>query len=417
MRRTPLLNSRFNPNLFVTGWRFWIKPRYQFAGALFLCSAAYYYKYKPRSVDMAVLPHTLAIKEYCKTNGMNATEITSFISLIDATCSYLGTDHPKRTIDQIIQQGGSLATIATFGLFEAIAFFKLAPLGVTAEEFAKHKKLFIMEKDYSLFGFKIILDTTTSSALGACEYLLKSGSTFDDAVKEITEIEHQYPGNYGLRLNALSDGLPTHYAMTFTQKQISLYLFLKLYKNHPLSASRIAVLKIDNNCNACKLISVLEHLLITHSWDNTVRIINGDDLKTKSPALFGANDTVPHADYINKVLYSRIFRDKARKQLNLSATLLGDDCVWFNDDDKVEALVNLVKENGVDEVTAIKQLRSLNKHQIGVIIVGGSFDEAQNMYTDEKYADTRAITSASRDSTQIDLKKFRQAQSTSAPRS
>jgi hypothetical protein len=91
----------------------WLKPRYQFAGALMFCSAAYYYNYKPTSANVKVIPPTLLIKEYCETDGMSASEITNFISLIDASCDYLRSDHPKRTIDQIIQQGGSLATIAT----------------------------------------------------------------------------------------------------------------------------------------------------------------------------------------------------------------------------------------------------------------------------------------------------------------
>ena len=374
MRRTTLFTSRPNAYFYAAVLRNQPRWHYQFAGALFLFSAAtatYYYDQKTKKINPVIL-------------------------------DYDYEQNPKK-ID--------VKFIASLTKHEAIAFFTLAPFGVSPEAFSQHKKLFIQKKEISFLCFPIVLDITTSAALGACEALLKSGVVFDAAIKDIVEIKRRHQNsNYCLRLNAISHGLSTHYAMTFSDLQISLFNFPSFDSpGSPLTGDQIAALKVANNCDWFALWCVLRYLLTTkqESWANTVRIINGGDLKTKSPSFFSVGNTVPNANYINNVLYSRIFRDQAKKELNLSAAFLEDDCVWFNGDADVKALTKMTRENGFDTATAIKQLSALNGHQKWVIAVGGNIDEAKQMYVEKDHADIKRIPHYIEDIALKDLKVFR----------
>lgn len=371
------------------------------------------------------------IKEHCISNKIPKEEMEDFLYKINAACNYSSSEAPIQYINKMIKQGNTLTLKRNYKLFqkitrdEAIAFFKLAPYGATPKEFFKYKKLFVTDpKNHSFYGgIGGSVANRFTRALEACEYLLKSGLTFNQTVQHIIEI-NRLSGSDTRFMAITYQKLPMVYAKTFSDAQIQLHDSLRSHDNlsekklsNIITPEKIVELNISNDCDPYKLTKVLKHFLMTQkeSWENTVEIINGSQLKNKSPDLFGKNKMIPNADYINKVLYSRIFRDQVKEKWNVT---LDDTCTWFNEEVDVKAfskyMAFLVKTNKempsasvVDMVIA--ELKKLNSSQKWIIAVGGLIDEAQLMYTDKLYWSISPMLFEEEHALR-DLKKFREGQ-------
>lgn len=349
------------------------------------------------------------IQRLCSQHGMSADETEQFLSRIIYARNSFGSESLGlfQNAIRIIKNRDSFSVIKLFSEDEIAAFFKLAPYGVTPEKFSEYKSVFITPPEqHELAGG---MGGSVMNTLGACEFLLKSGVVFEVAIRDIVDIKRLHPAAAEHRFMAIASGrLPIQYAKTFNNAQINFFNDSLDNLAGVITAEKIAELKIADDCDTYKLKRVLQHLLITQkeSWGNVIGIINGVHF-TKT-TVFGAN-SVPNADYISKVLYSRIFRDQARAALRLPPELLGDECTWFDGEVDVKALAALMKNQSCNPAVAIMQLKELNDSQKWVLVVGGSLAEAKRMYTDEIHFRTKPGLFEEEHATR-DLKEFRTKQ-------
>lgn len=310
----------------------------------------------------------------------------------------------------MLKKEGNIDALVCFNTNELFAYFFLAKFQVSPDAFNSHKDLFITpEKEYRYAGgIGGHVMNRFMPALKACTHLLKIGFTFEEAVQEIQEIAKLPDADARFHI---MDTLPLKYVKSWKHSKIELCSSSfcddrSIFSSKKDFLQKITMLQLPTECDIFRLKEVIEHLLKHEklSWKKVVKTISPKPMSEES-----------HRDYINNILYSRIFRRAAQKELSLPPNLLDDSCTWFDNKVDIKALKSLIHQQATPPDIAVLLLAQCNAFQKWIIAVGGNYKEAVEIYGARVYKNFHPIVLDNGDRFRAELLKYRQNKNVDTP--
>lgn len=289
------------------------------------------------------------------------------ISLPTSLSSFLPSSNSNTVLSDLDRK------LAQLNRYEENVFFELYSLGVTIDDFLRHKgvldSLVAERACVSLFKLKKESTKYDISFLPA--------TTFDQVMEDIVAIKQC--SNPEARLRETSHGLPVCYAKSLNDAQIQLYGTIRECGEFTLTPQDIAQLHVANDCGY-HLYPIVKHQYITknRSWPEVVALINNVPRST-DPLNFGSDSFEKRRRNHIDVLSSLKWRESICQQTNYPINTLGDEFSWIQSKEVADAIVSLIKGLKLTPGSAAHAIRQFSNTQLLAITAGFDLQNVSKM--------------------------------------